>query len=118
MPLAIQVKRVTLTYDRPLEPATVTGQTINVYGMQSGRWIVPPNGVSVDGNTITVTPEQALHPGEVVSVTATQGIENADGQGPTSPYIMQFRTAVGQGNGNPSACQATASVGMMRTTGR
>ena len=59
----------------------------------------PPNAISVDRATASLDPVGTFHPGELVQVTATRGIQNTNGEAPLSPFVWQFRAAVGGGTG-------------------
>jgi hypothetical protein len=59
---------VSITYDEPIDAATVTSRTFAVHAMQTGL----VGGIhSVEGNTIRVAPVSPFYPGELVQATAT-----------------------------------------------
>jgi hypothetical protein len=87
---------VSITYDEDIDAATVTSRTFAVHGMQSGL-VRATHGVS--GSAITVDPVRPFHPGELVQASATTGTLNLSGEGPISPTVWQFRTAVQGGTG-------------------
>ena len=100
---ALHVKRdttVSLTFDRPVQRATVNLQTFRVYGRWSGR----ADGVVTFSNadrTITLTPDDPFSGGETVTVNLGTGITGTDGS-PLRPggYAFQFTAAAGRAPAN------------------
>lgn len=91
---------VSITYDEPIDATTVSTRTFAVHAMQTGQLM---REYSVDGGTIILTPTQIVgtsvfprpfKPGELVQVSATTSTLGIGGQGPISPTVWQFRTAV------------------------
>jgi uncharacterized repeat protein (TIGR01451 family) len=78
---------VSITYDEPMDAATVTSRTFVIHAMHSGV-LTETYGVS-DG-TITFTPSRAFHQGELVYVIATTGTLNITGTMPLSATQWQF----------------------------
>src|SRR5262245_39651690 len=65
------------TFDQALNSAKVTDQTFVVHGQQTGRLrTADGDSFSASGAVVTVDPAANFHPGELVQVTATSGIEN------------------------------------------
>jgi len=96
---------VSITYDEPINPSTVTSHTFAVYGMQSGL-VTAVHGVISGGYTIVVTPTNAFFSGELVQASATTATLNITGTAPVSPTVWRFRTATAGGSaifmsGNP-----------------
>jgi len=88
---------VSITYDEPIDPTTVSTRTFAVQAMQTG---LLAQTYAVDGGAIRLTPLQPFKPGELVQVSATTGtLSLVDGQEPASPTVWQFRTAVAGGTG-------------------
>ncbi len=87
---------VSITYDEPISPTTVSTRTFAVHAMQTG---LLTQTYGVYSGTITLTPTQPFHPGELVQVSATTGTLGLDGTGPVSPTVWQFRVAVESGLG-------------------
>ncbi len=79
---------VSITYDEPISPATVTSHTFAVHAMQSGLVTATH---SVSGGTIVVTPTQPFHQGELVYAIATTHTLSITGAGPLSSTQWQFR---------------------------
>jgi uncharacterized repeat protein (TIGR01451 family) len=79
---------VSVTYDDPIDPSTVTSHTFAVHGMQSG--LVTATHTVVEGNTILVTPTRPFHQGELVYAIATTHTLNITGTGPISATQWQF----------------------------
>ena len=79
---------ITVTFDRPVDPASVTGLSFWAMGRSSG----PVTGVlGVAGSTVTITPDTALTPGEVVTIYLSEGLRGTD-LAPMRPggYSFQF----------------------------
>lgn len=79
---------IEVTYSSPVSPTTVTTHTFVVQGMLSGA----RDGVFNfgDGNSrVTLNPENGYFPGEVVRVSATDGISSTGGT-PVTSYQWQF----------------------------
>ncbi len=79
---------VSITYDEPISPATVTSHTFAVHAMQSGLVTATH---SVSGGTIVVTPTRPFHQGELVYAIATTHTLSITGTGPLSSTQWQFR---------------------------
>jgi hypothetical protein len=81
---------VSVTFDRPLAPATVTGSSFRV----SGRWSGRAEGIlsfSNGNRTITLDPNRSFSAGEIVSVNLGRSITAADGSPLRSAgYAFQF----------------------------
>ena len=95
---------VSITYDEPTSPATVSTRTFAVHAMQTG---LLTETYSVSGGAIHLTPPQPFKPGELVQVSATTGTLNLSGQGPISPTVWQFRAAPVGGYGHFSVSTQT-----------
>ncbi|MBN2475534.1 MAG: VCBS repeat-containing protein [Pirellulales bacterium] len=89
---------VSATYDRDIDPASVSNGTFAVHAMQSGQLLEPENVLSVDGGTVRLNPAVDLRPGELVQATATTGIRNFSGEDALAPHVWQFRAAVAGGS--------------------
>lgn len=87
---------VSIAYNEPVSPTTVSSQTFAVHAMQTGQLV---ETISVYSGTIGLTPEHPFHPGEWVQVTATTGTLGISGQGPLMPMVWQYRTEVAAGSG-------------------
>ncbi len=87
---------VTITYNQPVDPTSVSTTTITIHGMQTGRL---STSHAVNGGSITLTPTNPFKPGELVLVSATTGTLNVSGNGPISPTVWQFRTEALSGSG-------------------
>jgi uncharacterized repeat protein (TIGR01451 family) len=94
---------ITVASRQEILPASVDADSLVVYRAQSGRLASWESAYTVSGGTISVTAGPPFHPGELVSVTLTDNVENLDGQGPVAPYVWQFRTEVSAGNRRGSA---------------
>jgi uncharacterized repeat protein (TIGR01451 family) len=79
---------VSITYDEPIDPSTVTSVTFAVHGMQSGLV------TATHGNTIVVTPTRPFHQGELVYAIATTRTLNITGTGPLTATQWQFNAGV------------------------
>jgi len=87
---------VSITYDEPISPTTVSTRTFVVHAMQTG---LLAQTYSVDDGTISLTPPQPFRPGELVQASATTGIVGKYGSSPISPTVWAFRVAVLGGSG-------------------
>lgn len=88
---------ISITYDEPISPLTVSPQTFAVHAMQTGQLT---QTYGVNGGTITVTPTRPFHPGELVQVSATTATLGMFGGQPISSTVWQFRAAVQGGIGH------------------
>jgi hypothetical protein len=82
-------------YDQEIDPATVDYRSFAVHAMQTG-WLTET--LAVQGGTIVLTPTGVFHPGEFVQVSATTETLSLGGEGPISPTVWQFWTAVDGGS--------------------
>jgi hypothetical protein len=88
---------VSITYDEPISPTTVSTQTFAVHAMQTGLLV---ETYGVHSGTIVLTPTQPFFPGELMQASATTGtLSLIDGQGPISPTVWSIRAAVLGGSG-------------------
>ncbi len=93
---ALLTTTVSISYDEPISPATVSTQTFAVHARQTG---LITQTYTVNGGTITLTPPHPFKPGELVQVSATTRTLNLSGQEPISATVWQFKTAVQSGSG-------------------
>ena len=86
---------VSVTFDRPLQTATVNTSTFRVYGRWSGR----ADGIlsfSNGGQTVTLAPQRPFSGGETVYVHLGHSLLAADGSPLRSAgYAFQFTVAAG-----------------------
>jgi uncharacterized repeat protein (TIGR01451 family) len=84
---------VAITFDRAVDPTSISGTTFRVWGTQSG----PAAGTTAysSGNaTLTFTPSHPFFPGEWVSVQLSHAIVGADATPMRAAgYAFQFQTA-------------------------
>jgi hypothetical protein len=78
---------ISITYDEPISPATVTSRTFAVHTMQSSL-VTATYGVH--GNTVVVTPTHPFHQGELVYAIATTDTLGMDGAAPSIATQWQF----------------------------
>ncbi len=87
---------VSVTFDRPLQTATVNSSTFRVYG----RWSGQAEGVlsfSNGGQTVTLAPDHGFSGGETVYVNLAHSVMAADGSPLRSGgYAFQFTAAAGR----------------------
>jgi len=85
---------LTITTSGVVSQTSVTTRTVSVHGGFQGH---------LDGafsfGPITFDPDQELHPGELVGASVTSGVLDSRGRSLKSPYVWQFRAAVGGGSG-------------------
>jgi uncharacterized repeat protein (TIGR01451 family) len=79
---------VQATFDQDVNAGTVTSDTFVVHGHLGG---LVTGTFSYDGGTRTLTldPDRAFHPGEVLRVSATEGVSSTAAV-PLTPYGWQF----------------------------
>ena len=85
---------VKVQFSENIDPATVNDSSFRVYG----RWSGPANGaLSVDGATITFTPQQPFFAGEWVTVNISKAIARTTGEALAQGYAWNFwvKTAAG-----------------------
>jgi hypothetical protein len=89
---------ITMTFDAPLDPASVTGRSFQVFGKWSG---VGRGVVSVEngGRTIRFEPNRAFFPGEAVTVAASSAIRAMSGATLSNGYAFQFWVKPARGSG-------------------
>ena len=78
----------------PADPASVSDRTLVLHATASGRVLESSGSFGVEGETIVVDPAQALHPGELIQMTLTDGVTASGSSIMPSGYVWQFRTAV------------------------
>jgi hypothetical protein len=81
---------ISITYDEPIDPTTVTSVTFAVHGMQSGLVTATHGVANADGRTIVLTPTHPFHQGELVYAIATTRTLNITGTGPLTATQWQF----------------------------
>ena len=96
-------------YDRDIDSESISAQAFAVHGMQTGQLRDPPNAIRVSGTSISFTSAEPFRPGELVQVTPTTGIKDLVGETSADPFVWQFRSAVGVGNGRGTGFFAEGS---------
>jgi uncharacterized repeat protein (TIGR01451 family) len=86
---------ISVTFNRPISPTTVTSRTFTVRGNQTGDYA---GAYTVLSNTVTFDPARNFRPGEEIAVNLSSGIRSTDGITLT-PYTWQFQAAVLGGTG-------------------
>lgn len=81
---------VSLQYNQPLSPATVTSQTVALRATQSDHRQLT---YQINGQEIRLVPGQPFKASELIQVTATTGTMSLAGERPTRPTVWQFWTA-------------------------
>jgi len=89
---------VSITYDEPMDPTTVTSRTFAVHGMFSGL-VTATHAVANGGYTLIVTPSHPFFPGELVYTIATTQTTNLTGTHPLSSTLWQFNAEAPEGWG-------------------
>lgn len=85
---------VSATFDAAPTAASTTPHTFIVRGDQTGE---RAGSVSIGGQTATFDPTLDFKPGELVTVTATSGVQSTQGDA-LIPYSWQFTAATGVGS--------------------
>lgn len=105
---------VSIQFDRPLDPSTVTSDTVHVFG----RWSGPAEGViGFDdlGATAVFTPDNPFAAGEQVMVNLSDQIMANDGLTLTQGYAFQFWTATAE---NPLDFQVIDTLSTRTNSGQ
>jgi hypothetical protein len=104
---------VSVTFDRPVQPATVTESTFRVHGRWSGR----ADGVlefSNGNRTVTLTPDHSFSGGETVYVNLGHAIVAADGSPLRSAgYAFSFTVAPGLPAARPRGPVSFTNIGTL-----
>ncbi|HEX5133512.1 MAG TPA: FG-GAP-like repeat-containing protein [Candidatus Krumholzibacteria bacterium] len=88
---------ITVTFDQPINPATVNDISFRVYG----RWSGPASGtLSVAGGAVTFTPDTAFFAGEWITVNVSKAVQNLAAEGLAKGYAWNFWTATSAGTIN------------------
>ncbi|MCH8921663.1 MAG: VCBS repeat-containing protein [Planctomycetes bacterium] len=90
---------ISVTFTQPIDAAALSGDALVVYGSLSGRRLIAPGSLIVDGQTVTFTPQIGFLPGETVQVSVTTALVSQQGESPTTGSVWQFRVATSGGSG-------------------
>jgi hypothetical protein len=85
---------ITVTFDTPLNPVTVTGNSVIVRGLMSG---IHPANLSVNGAVLTIDPQADFMVGEIATINLTSGIQAMGGAVLTGGHTFQFTVRVDGG---------------------
>ncbi len=88
---------ISATFDQDVVAASANDQTFVVHGHLSGRLTGGATNVTAAGPVVTHNPTGNFAPGEVVSVTATAGINTTGGA--ANARVWQFHTEANSGSG-------------------
>ncbi|HSH05289.1 MAG TPA: FG-GAP-like repeat-containing protein [Anaerolineae bacterium] len=89
---------ITLVFDEPIDVSTVTTETVGIYGhVGAYDWVH-----NITGDTLTITPTTSFFPGEVIRVSASNGLQNIYGV-PLTASQIQFTTQTTA----PQACASS-----------
>jgi hypothetical protein len=80
---------ISITFDQPMNNATLTTSTIKVNGSMTG---LIGGSFTYGTNSATFDPSSDFKPGEVVMVTVTTGVQNGSAEAMAEPYIWSFTT--------------------------
>lgn len=93
--LAPRVTTVQITFDQALLPASVTGSSFRVFGMQTGR-ASGSVALSNGSKTLSLTPALPFSAGETVRVNLSHDVKASDGTPLRSAgYAFEFLVAAG-----------------------
>ncbi|MBI4238117.1 MAG: Ig-like domain-containing protein [Deltaproteobacteria bacterium] len=105
---------ITITFDTPIDPASVTTSTISVSGGVTGT-------LSSDGATVTFTPTGAFAYETTYSVTASHLLQSAEGVAMNADYNWSFTTTTAPAgdpaDSSPAEEPATATFALDTTFG-
>jgi uncharacterized repeat protein (TIGR01451 family) len=86
-------------FGQEIAPESVSVETFVIHGSQSAQLVSPANEIRVEGSTVTLSPGQPFHAGELVQVSATPRIAPVAADGAIAPFVWQFRTDVARASG-------------------
>lgn len=81
---------IRVTFNRPIDPESVSIATFQLEPSSSGRYSVDASGL-----TATFQPLDLLSPDTLYTLTLTTGITSAAGTAMESPFVLSFSTAAG-----------------------
>ncbi|MEC7583810.1 MAG: FG-GAP-like repeat-containing protein [Planctomycetota bacterium] len=89
---------IRVSFDQPVDPATLTDTSFSVFGRWSG---VVEGALSVDaaGTTVTFRPSRTMFRGESVTVTLSEAIQATSGAALSKGYFLPFYVASAPGTG-------------------
>jgi hypothetical protein len=91
---ALNVNRdtgISVTFDAPLNPATVSPASVIVRGQMSGRHV---SNLNVNGATLTIDPQTDFFTGEIVTVNLVKTLAQLGGGGPVLTFGYSFTFTV------------------------
>ncbi|MFC6221992.1 FG-GAP-like repeat-containing protein [Hymenobacter artigasi] len=100
----VRTSPVGITFDQAVNAATAGNA--RVFSSQRGGQLARGGNATASGSTLTVTPAQALRPGETAFVTVPASVQSSSG-GAALPHVYQFTAAAAVA---PAAFPASASV--------
>jgi len=78
---------IEVTFDQPIDPASVTNISFRVFG----HWSGPATGTTtVNGSVVTFTPAEPFFAGEWVTVNLSKGIQNVTAENMVKGYAWNF----------------------------
>ncbi len=83
------LSNITITFDTPLDAATVTGTSVTLLGTNSA---VIPAALSVDNQTVTIDPTSSLEPLTTYTVIITTAVNGTNGAALGNDYSWSFTT--------------------------
>ncbi len=89
---------VSVTFDQPINPATVSSLSFAVHAMQHRQLVGPTASLSTTGNTVALNPSADFSPGELVQATVTANVQSTSGD-PAVPFVWQWRAGAPFGTG-------------------
>ncbi len=117
---ALPAARVTLTFNLPLDPATVNPGTIRIWGRWSGL-VQGTLALDPAGTTVTFSPSRPTFPAEFVSVLASSGVASVGGAPLGGGFFSIFHVRPAPGSGTFSLAQTVLfrlpGEGTIRTYG-
>ena len=89
---------ILISFNQDIEPASLSNETIRVHGSLSGRF--QSSDITYDNNTRTATfsPDREFKPGEIVHISVTKEVRNANSDSMPSAFLWQFTTAAAAGS--------------------
>jgi hypothetical protein len=96
--IAPQMADFAVSFDEPIDATTAHTMTFAVHSLQSGQLVGSAASVATAGNTVTLTPSETFHPGELLQASVTPGIQSTTGE-PAEPFVWRVRSGVEAGSG-------------------
>ena len=85
------LSEITVTFNAPLDPATVGPNRVQVFGGQSGPISEVDGSIAVNGETLTFEPKGRFQPGEHIRVRISSQVASGSGVRLEAGHVLSFR---------------------------